>query len=57
MKNTIKAVWREIDGDKDLCKRLMSSIPDRLAAVIAVNGKQIRRSDYRKNEEGIKGIY
>ena len=51
LKNTIKSVRREIDGDKDLCKRLMSSIPDRLAAVIAVNGKQIRRSDYRKNEE------
>ena len=51
LKNTIKAVWKDIDSDKELCKRLISSIPDRLEAVITVNGKQIRRSDYRKNEE------
>ena len=51
LKNTIKAVWKEIDSDKTLCKSLISSIPDRLTAVISVEGKQIRRSDYRKNEE------
>ena len=51
LKNTIKRVWKEIDSDKNLCKKLISSIPDRLGAVIDVGVKQIRRSDYRQNEE------
>ena len=50
-KNTIKSVWKEINSDKNLCKNLISSISKRLGEVIAVNGKQIRRSDYRRNEE------
>ena len=43
-KNTIKSVWKEINSDKNLCKNLISSISKRLGEVIAVNGKQIRRS-------------
>ena len=39
--------WRKLHRDKDLCKRLMRSIPRRLKAVIAVKGRQIRKSDYR----------
>ena len=46
LKITIKAVWKENDSDKQLCKSVISSIPDRRGAVISVVGKQIRRSDY-----------
>jgi hypothetical protein len=34
----ITRVWREINSDKELCKRLMQSIPGRLEAVIAKEG-------------------
>ena len=51
LKNTIKNVRMEINSDKNLCKNVISSIPDRLGVVIAVNGKQIGRSYYRRNEE------
>ena len=41
----------QLKNDKNRCKNLISSIPDRLGAVVAVNGKQIKRSDYRWNVE------
>ena len=47
LKLVITKVWKEIDNDKELCRKLMKSIPDRLQAVINVDGNQIRRSDYR----------
>ena len=47
LKLVITKVWKEIDNDKELCKKLMKSIPDRLQAVINVDGNQISRSDYR----------
>ena len=46
LKRKIKSVWKEIDSDKDLCRRLMSSIPKRLAAVVQKQGSQITKDDY-----------
>jgi hypothetical protein len=36
LKKVITKVWQEIHSDKALCRRLISSIPDRLQAVISV---------------------
>ena len=44
-------VWREINSDKELCKRLMQSIPARLEAVIAKEGRQVRKEDYEMDRE------
>ena len=38
LKGVITAVWKEIDADKGLCRRLIQSIPSRLEAVITVGG-------------------
>ena len=46
LKRVIKKVWKEINLDKVLCKKLMKSIPDRLEAVISVDGRQVRKEDY-----------
>ena len=43
LKTIITRVWREINSDKELCKRLMQSIPARLEAVIAKEGRQFRK--------------
>ena len=44
LKTIITRVWREINsGDKELCKRLMQSIPTRLDAV--------RMEDYEMDRE------
>ena len=42
LKREIVKVWREIHADKDLLRRLMSSIPKRCRAVIQSRGDQIR---------------
>ena len=42
LKRKIVKVWREIHADKDLLRRLMSSIPKRCRAVIQSRGDQIR---------------
>ena len=41
-----KIVLREIDADKDLCRRMMASIPARLAAVVRKQGSQTTKEDY-----------
>ena len=46
LKRKIVSVWREIDADKDLCRRMMASIPARLAAVVRKQGSQITKEDY-----------
>ena len=46
LKSVITKVWREIDQDKELCKRLMQSIPKRLQAIVDVGGRQITKIDY-----------
>lgn len=46
LKRQIKIIWREIDQDKELCRKLMASIPKRLAAVISKDGSQIFKNDY-----------
>ena len=46
LKRKIILAWREIDADKELCKRMMASIPKRLEAVIKKNGAQITKEDY-----------
>lgn len=42
IKREITRVWRNIDADKPLLARLMSSIPVRCKAVMEANGDQIR---------------
>ena len=51
LKRVITSVWKEIDMDKGLCKRLMQSIPARLEAVIAKEGRQVRKEDYEGGRE------
>ena len=46
LKSDIKKIWREINGDKEMLRRMMASIPRRLAAVIQKKGDQIRKNDY-----------
>ena len=46
LKRKIVSVWREIDADKDLCRRMMGSVPARLAAVVPKQGSQITKEDY-----------
>ena len=43
LKTIITRVWREINSEQELCKRLMQSIPARLEAVIAKEGRQFRK--------------
>ena len=48
-------VWRDINNDKELCKRLMQIIPAMysgaqiliLEAVIAKEGRQVMKEDYK----------
>ena len=47
LRKVISKAWREINADKPLLLRLMSSIPKRLQAVIDKDGAQIRRKDYQ----------
>ena len=42
LKNEITKTWKEINDDKALLARLMSSIPKRCKAVVQSNGDQIR---------------
>ena len=51
LKRVIKKVWKEINLDKVLCKKLMKSIPARLEAVISVDGRQVRKEDYEGRRE------
>ena len=46
LRKVITKALREINSDKSLLLRLMSSIPKRLQAVIDKGGAQIRKSDY-----------
>ena len=38
LKRAITSAWKYFDRDKELCKKLMASIPKRLACVIAKEG-------------------
>ena len=51
MKRVITTVWKEINENKVLCKKLMQSIPARLEAVISVKGRQVRKEDYSRRRE------
>ena len=46
LKRVITSAWKEIDRDKELCKKLMASIPKRLACVIAKEEAQISKNDF-----------
>ncbi len=46
LKSVIQQKWQEINADKVLCKRLITSIPKRLQAVIDADGRQITKEDY-----------
>jgi hypothetical protein len=43
-------VWREINSERESCKRLMLIIPARLEAVIAVR-RAVRKEDYKMDRE------
>ena len=46
LRRVIIKSWRDINNDKELLLRLMSSFPMRLRAVINKNGNQLRPEDY-----------
>ena len=46
-KKVITQVWRQMDRDKNMCKRLITSIPNKHNAVINVGGRQMTKADYR----------
>ena len=37
-----------MDRDKNMCKRLITSIPNKHNAVINVGGRQMTKADYRQ---------
>ena len=47
----LRKEWKEVNTDKLLCKKLMQSIPARLQAVIALEGRQVRKEDYEGRRE------
>ena len=46
LKRAIIQAWREVDADKELCKRLIKSVHKRAAAIIAKEGAQVNKADY-----------
>ena len=46
MRKAIVRAWKSIDQDKELCQRLMKSIPRRAAAIIERDGAQTFKGDY-----------
>ena len=50
LKKVITQVWRDMDSDKNMRRRLISSILYRLQAVINVGGRQITITYYREME-------
>ena len=46
LKKEIIIAWKEIDSDKDLCRKLVNSIPKRAEAIIKKNGSQVYKDDY-----------
>ena len=46
LKREISKAWREIDADKELCRRMMSSMHLRASAIIQKEGSQIFKNDY-----------
>ena len=46
LRKEIISAWKEIDADKDLCKKLIHSIPAREKAIIQKYGDQIFKNDY-----------
>ena len=46
LKKVISKAWQEIDKDKAMCRRLVTSIPHMLKAVIQVGGRQIAKEDF-----------
>jgi hypothetical protein len=47
LKTIITMVWRKINSDKELWKRLIQSIPARLEAVITMEGRRVRKKDMK----------
>ena len=45
LKKVISRSWTPIDSDKQLCKKLIFSIPVRCKAVISKNGEEILKTD------------
>ena len=43
----IRKIWKDLNKDKDLLRRMIDSIPRRLEAVIRKGGEQIYKSDHK----------
>ena len=48
LREAINAVWQEINADIMMIRRMMSLIPGGHQAVIACNGRQVYKSDYKR---------
>ena len=46
LQREISKAWREIDADKQLCRRMMTSMHRRASAFIQKEGNQIFKNDY-----------
>ena len=46
LKREISKAWREIDADKELCRRIMSSMHRRASPIIQKEINQIFKNDY-----------
>lgn len=46
LKRVITKKWRSLNNDKDLLKRMMASLPNRLEAMIRLKGQQVHKEDY-----------
>ena len=48
LRDAINAVWQEMNADIMMLRRMMTSIPARLQAVIACRGRQVFKADYKR---------
>ena len=46
LKREISKAWREMDADKELCRRMMRSMHQRASAIIQKEDNQIFKNDY-----------
>ena len=46
----IDRAWREVDADKELCLKLIKSMPKRAAAIINKEETQVQKADYHQSK-------
>ena len=54
LRAAIVTVWREMDSDKAMLRKMMESIPARLMAVIDRGGRQVAHKHYKPQEVAYK---